>query len=280
MLNCFSFVCALLLSCFAAADVWANPPDPSGIYVVVPMDRETTQPRPLPPALGQPFVTGANLCTNWARNEPAPGVYDWSYLDRQFTILTALGKKVSIEIEAGDRAPDWLFDLGAKPFKTVVEIPRRKEFCEPIRIPVPWDPVFLRRWDAFVAAFGRRYSGNPALTVVKVTGIAYRTDEVLLPRATGETKNGQGSGEGKTCQYPNDVENWQAIGYTSQKLDAASADILQSFKRAFPNQYLALMTGEHAFPPIGKDGRIDPAAADLPETHFWRQGRDLIGRRF
>ena len=41
-----------------------------------------------------------------------------------------------------------------------------------------------------------------------------------------------------------------------------------------------MITGEHAFPPIGMDGRIDPAAAELPETQFWPQGRNLIGGRF
>ena len=36
-------------------------------------------------------------------------------------------------MDAGQRAPDWLYDQGAKPFNTVVEIPRQKDFCDPIR---------------------------------------------------------------------------------------------------------------------------------------------------
>ena len=70
MLNRLYLAAVLLLCAFAGAA--AAPRDPAGVYVVVPMDRETTLPRPLPPALAQAFVTGANVRPTGRARSPSP----------------------------------------------------------------------------------------------------------------------------------------------------------------------------------------------------------------
>jgi hypothetical protein len=245
--------------------------------MIVPFNTDLTSGPPIVTAsLSKPFVDGGYVRSDWTRLEPRHNDFDWSYLDRQISILSAHNKNASIAVDAGQRAPDWLFAMGAQRFNTVVEITRQKDFCQPIRIPIPWDSVFLREWTNFVRAMGSHFASNPAVIVVTVTGIAYRTPEVLLPRSHGGTANGQG----KTCSYPNDIENWQSAGYTAKKMNAAFGEIIRAYRAAFRSQWLAMETGERGFPPIGFDGRIDENAADLPEIRFWAAGRQALGIRF
>src|SRR5947209_8776574 len=103
-------------------------------------------------ALANPNVDGIALRSQWQTLEPADGVYDWSYFDGQIAAATAAGKSVSLSVTAGIFSPSWLYDEGAQAFTFV-----GRKSPDPQTIPVPYDPVFLEKWQAFVQAFGRRY---------------------------------------------------------------------------------------------------------------------------
>jgi Beta-galactosidase len=255
--------------------------DINGIYLIVPIDRPIISgPSIISRAITMPFVDGGYIRTSWRSIEPERGKFQWRYLDEQIAAISALNKKIAIGIDAGQRSPDWLYTEGAAGFKTVVEIPRQQDFCEPMMLPVPWDTIFLKEWDRLVGAVGARYAAAPSLVMVKITGIAYRTDETLLPRETGRWANGQGIAQGKRCHYPNDIEQWGAVGYTAEKVSLAFAQIATSFARSFPRQALVLMTGHNAFPPLGEDGSPDETARELPQTRFFAYGRSAFGQRF
>ena len=254
----------------------------NGIYLIVPIDRSIGAAglSILSRAINLPFVDGGYVRTGWKNIEPERNNFQWQYLDEQIATISALNKKIAIGIDAGQRSPEWLYAQGAAAFNTVVEIPRQQDFCEPVVLPVPWDPVFLREWDRLVQAVGRQVRCGPTLVMVKITGIAYRTDETLLPRETGRWANGQGIARGRRCHYPNDIEHWVAVGYTAEKVSRAFVGIANSFAQAFPRQALVLMTGHNGFPPLGEGGSLDEAARGLPETSFFAYGRSTFGPRF
>ena len=267
-----------LAACLLASAYHAGAavPTPNGIYLIVSLNKDMPNDAKFREALAKDFVDGVYVRSSWMRLEPKRDVYDWSSLDQQVSLYGGMGKKVSIGVDTGERAPDWLYTIGAKGFQTMVEIPRQKDFGQIMRLPIPWDPVFLQEWTKFVAAFGQHFASNPHISIIKITGIAYRTDELLLPRGTGETKTAQG----KTVTYPNDVANWQAVDYTTGKMDQAFSTILGAYQKAFPEQYFAIMTGEHGFPPLGDRGQMDTAAANVPDTDFRKMGQRALGQRF
>lgn len=265
-----AFEISLAASAFTAPAV-------GGIYLVIPMNVAIDGgPALVQQSLAKPFVDGGYVLTRWREAEPRPGEFDWSYLDAQVKALAALGKKVSIGVAAGQSSPDWLYEAGAKSFDTVVEIPRQKDFCQRMRTPLPWDETFLKEWTEFVEALGKHFALNPHVTLVKMTGIAYRTDELLLPRETARHVTGQG----RECAYPDDLRHWREAGYSLAKIERAFARILNAYSKAFPNTSIALMTGIDGLPAIGDEKRSDKLAADIPDTEFFRRSRRVLGDQF
>ena len=167
-------------------------------------------------AMQLPFIDGAFINgIAWSSVEPSEGVFDWSEVDALIAKLASFHKKVSLDIWAGRYSPDWLYAEGAAVFNTVVEIPRANDFCQPMQLPVPWDPIYMAEMKKLIAAFGEHYDNNPNVALVKMTGIEYRTDELTLPSGSGNIAT---SASGLTCQYPNDIANWISIGYTDNKI--------------------------------------------------------------
>jgi len=235
-------------------------------------------------AIKDPNIDGAFIQDVWADVEPEPQRYDWSRLDDQLAKVKSLGKKVSISISAGGSTPQWVYDSGAQSFKTVIVQRKNPQFCEPITIPIPWDPIFLRAWTDFVAAFGRRYANNPSVALIKITGINYHSAETQLPR--DEEKDVSSVDGSRTCHIPDQISQWAARGYTSTRIVDAFHTIANAFGRAFPDVPLAIMTGTNAFPALGPDGRPAAQAAFLSTTDsaeaesFLSYGRKTFGARF
>jgi hypothetical protein len=209
---------------------------------------------PIPQAiLANPSVDGVALRATWDHIETADGVFDWSYLDSQVSAATAAGKKISLSIAAGIDTPAWVYQAGAASF-TFID----KSSPTPQTIPVPWDPVFLAKWQDFVQALGDRYGANPNVVSVKITGINSTTEETMLPRSTGESAtNGT-----TTWTTTNDVANWQKAGYTRQKVEDAWLTIADSFAQAFPQSKIALVMVPNAFPPLDDSGKLISGSGD------------------
>ena len=123
------------------------------------------------PYLAHDNNDGVSLRRRWREVNPAPGVYDWSYLDREMQKVVSSGKGCMIRILAGVHAPDWIYAAGAQPFNTSSGV-----------MPVPYDPVMLNWWHTFVRAMGARYGGVPNLRGVHVAGPTWRSAEMHMPR--------------------------------------------------------------------------------------------------
>jgi hypothetical protein len=90
-----------------------------------------------------------------------------------------------------------------------------------MRIPLPWDPVFLDHFARFVTAAGRRYASDPLCAAVAITGANFQSDEAHLPKS------------------PKEIQRWEALGYR-EKLPRAYERYIDIFAEAFPRQQLCL----------------------------------------
>jgi hypothetical protein len=205
-----------------------------------------------PTVLSNPNVDGLALRCWWDELEPYEGTFDWRQIDDQIAAAHAHGKKVSLGITAGIHTPAWVYAGGASYFTFVWDKSWGPPPCSKQRIPIPWDPVYLARWTAFVRSLGARYAENPAVAYIKITGINAGTQETLLPHS----RNLASSGRGTNCVGSDEVSAWQAAGYSSSKVVQAWGSIAASFAASFPRTQLGLMVVPGGFPPIDDGGNL------------------------
>lgn len=115
-------------------------------------------------ALEAEAALGINPLFTWAELEPAEGVYNWAPVDEVLAAAHATGRKVAPRVytNEGDfsqATPSWVFDAGASAYAI--------DAGSSTAQPVPTDPIFTERFAAFVAAFGDRYDGHPAIEFVQ-----------------------------------------------------------------------------------------------------------------
>lgn len=214
-------------------------------------------------SLASPRVDGVSLRVRWSTLEPQRGSYDWTMLDDHFARAEAAGKRVSLCISAGVSTPNWVFADGAVEFTF-------RDGNETVRIPVPWDPVYLDRWKALIAAAGRRYSSREALVQVKVTGIQHKSAEAGLP-----------------FDDP-DVNNWLDVrdaggardGYTRAKVRGAWQQLMRAFSDSFPFQKVTIALGPNHFPAIDDDGNVFQSSSGgdgIIADQIVAYGKDVYG---
>jgi len=274
----------LLAAGFPALAQTTHPPI-GGIYLVATAKRLIGQDKNLDKALANPSVDGAYISLNWDSIEPVRGQFNWAAMDAEMARVTASHKKASLAVVPGQYTPDWVYQAGARHFDSVVEPELAGDYCDPIKMPLPWDPVYLAAWKQFIRAFGAHYANNPALSMIKITGVSYRTDETSLPFGTyahlPPDRIHISPKTGKACVIPDDMGEWQRYGYTWQKADNAFEQITRAFMAAFPGVPMGIMTSDHSFPPLSKDGRRpDPAGYALSTNDFFSIGRRLMGTKF
>jgi hypothetical protein len=186
---------------------------------------------PTPLAIySNPYIDGIAIRASWYLIETGDGVYNWSYLDSEVQAAANAGKQVSLRITAGVETPNWVYSAGAQGFTF------QDKTGQMAKIPVPWDSVYLTKWEGFIQALGKRYGSNPAVVSVKLTGINTDSGETNLPYS------------------PTDIVNWQKIGYTRTKVENAWNSIVDTWAAAFPSQQLTMMLTPVGFPPIDSNG--------------------------
>lgn len=257
----------------------------NGFYMVATATVPLTSNSNMSVALANNSINGAYISLNWNTIEPVRGQFDWSQLDAEVALVAAQHKKVSLAVVPGEYTPAWVYQAGAAQFNTIVEPDFPPDFCAPVTLPLPWDSVYLTAWTELINAFGAHYANNPALSLIKVTGVSYRTDETSLPWGTymnlPPNRVVTSPLTGVSCAMPDDVGQWQADGYTWAKVDNAFQQIVSTFKAAFPNIPLGIMTSTTSFPPLSSDGlTTNSAGYALATTDFFTIGRGLLGTNF
>lgn len=189
----------------------------NGVYVLGLEGRSAAFLRPL---LDSGVIDGFSLRAGWSEVEPREGTYDWSRFDPVIALAAERGKKIMLRVLPGVRSPEWVYAAGAARFEFEDISPYHATAGEILSMPVPWDPVYLKKWLEFVAAFGAKYADHPAVTIVAVTG----------PATGGEMHLADKQG----------ADAWLAAGYSDAVLVETWKKVIDGFSAAFPRQRLTV----------------------------------------
>jgi hypothetical protein len=229
-------------------------------------------------ALANSNVDGLQVTEPWNVVEAQEGVFDWSSIDSVVAAAATAGKKISLGIQAGYVTPAWVYTDGAKAFPFVWDkVTDSPTICSIQNLPVPWDPVFLSKWQALVAAFGAHYAANPTIVSVILYGANTATVETILPYTIGEVIT-----DGTTsCTGPNYPAKWQAAGYTRTVLENALYQMQGFFVQAFPRTLLLAALSPGSFPPIDQNGNLLAATTDFQvPLDLLNYGMNKLGRQY
>lgn len=172
-----------------------------------------------PATYTNPAVDGIVIRTFWSKVQPAPGQFDWSFIDSQVQAASAGGKKVMLVVLPGAFTPPWALQ-GVQAAQFVVDYGFMQGQTVPL--PVPWDATYLTRWFSFVQALGKRYDANPAVVNVAAAGPTSISEEMSLPNDAQA------------------VAQWKQLGYTLQKYEDAWQQTLAAYVQAFPRTQISL----------------------------------------
>ena len=256
--------CSILLAFMASVAFSAEPFNKStdtdssfagGIYLLA----GKANSKDLKDVINSSGIVGVSLTAEWKDIEPQEGQYQWASLDEAIAKATQMHKSITLRVFPGISTPDWVYAKGAKAFEFIDKNPFHGEaFYRPghrfsthgsrLRMPVPWDEIFLASWEKFVDVYGSHYRNATNIAMVHVTGPTRHSAEMHLPKDR------------------EDQEKWRAVGYTPQKLVAAWKRSIDAFARAFPQTPLVL----NLSPVIFKDGVMEEVV---------RYGYSQYGRR-
>lgn len=129
------------------------------------------------------YVVGSNPLISWRDLEPQEGMYNWSLLDAAIEAATAAGSKVVPRVLTngsvyGQPAPDWFFQAES----ALYYYPSLKAESSGFKAPVPWDPIFQRKFGSFLRALGQRYDGNPAIEFFQTNAGGGLYGEIVLTK--------------------------------------------------------------------------------------------------
>lgn len=230
------FLSLALLLGFHPADALAQ--IPKGVFTLSGADKAAQQ-----TALDNPNIVGVSIRAGWAGIEPSEGVYDWSYLDSEIGRAAAAGKVVMLRISTQSGKPQWVTNAVAAAGGLFFHYDNNGETGS---FPVYWDPTFMSKKLAMIAAVGARYGSNPAVKIVSASFANGTSEDWSVPHET------------------DDIYQWLSLGYTSEKLIGAGKDMVAAVMRAFPNAYVTVAINGNGH--TGKGPNLDPDSHYVPET--------------
>ena len=118
-----------------------------------------------------PGVSTVYLRLPWAYLEPEEGKYNWAILDTPAQRWIAKGKRIALRLTCSENwmpyaTPEWVKNAGAKGLfyefnKGIVE---KSDHWDPVFD----DPIYLEKLNNFLAAYAKRYDGNPNVEFIDV----------------------------------------------------------------------------------------------------------------
>ncbi len=118
-----------------------------------------------------PGLSTVYLRLPWSFLQPEEDRFDWSVVDTPAQRWISKGKKIAFRVSSSESwmryaTPKWVEEAGAKGHNFTVG--KGVDPDGPYWEPIYNDPVFLEKLDHFLAAFARRYDGNPNVAFVDV----------------------------------------------------------------------------------------------------------------
>lgn len=169
-----------------------------------------------------PNVDGISIRQDWSELEPNEGVYNWTFLDSEVARAAAAGKPVLLRINTQAHKPAWVTNAVAQAGGTFFTFDKDGVTTT---IPVFWDPTFLAKKKAMIAALGAHFTAKTTIKIVWTSFANASSEDWSVPHTS------------------TDIPNWSHAGYTSQKMLDAGAQIIDATMAAFPNQFVTIAVG-------------------------------------
>jgi hypothetical protein len=228
---------------------------PRGLVVV--LENKPGQDRLDLRALNNPFISGAALQIRWRDLEPVQGKPDWSKLDQLFAAAESSHKWVQLLIFPGFFSPAWAIE-GAQTEMFPIQYGPGKGTL--MRLPLPWDRVYLTHWFDFLKLLSAKYGTSPAFRMVAAAGPTSVSAEFTLPHK------------------PEELQKWRSVGYTPTKYIEAWQQVFRAYATDFPNQYVSLSLGSGLN--IDEQGKKDARAAKPTKVAIIDEAIGILGLRF
>jgi hypothetical protein len=205
-------------------------------------------------------LSGVCLHIPWDQIE-TDGTPDFRSVDKTVAVFRRVGMKYQLCLKPGAYTPASVYAEGAKVFETRVRNPHRANVGQAVKIPVPWDPVFVRRFSRIIEQLGARYARDPLCVSVVLTCANFMSAEMHLPKS------------------PSDLTRWQSLGdYEALLLDVYKR-FTDTWAMAFPRQDVSLHLSKVLNLPFSFQERIiDYGLSKYPER-FSIQNCQLTGRK-
>jgi Beta-galactosidase len=233
---------------------YALKPVPYGLGAVIKND--PAQPLDIKP-FANPFIRMVALQIHWSDIEPAPGKFNWERLDQFFNAAQTSRKPVHLYVFAGFWSPAWALE-GAT-FATF-RVQYGPGAGQKLPLPMPWDPVYLANWFAFLKQLSERYGDRPEFLMIGAAGPTSVSEEFTEP---GD---------------PTAIATWLENHYTATKYIGAWHQTFQTYARLFPNQYISLSHGNGL--PIDAEGAFDPTEPERTGTAVEGEAWSTLGAQF
>ena len=235
----------------AASDVST----PAGLVVVI-IDKPQASSLDVA-ALRNPCISGVALQIHWADLEPAPRQPNWSKLDQLFAAAESSHKWVQLLIFPGFFSPPWALE-GVKTETFPIQYGPGKG--TEMRLPMPWNKLYLNRWFGFLKMLAERYGKEPAFRVIAADGPTSVSAEMTLP------------------QKPKDLKVWASDGYTPPRYIEAWQRAFMACAADFPNQWVSLSLGSGLN--LNAQGHRSPGEGERTREQVIDNGIAQLGSRF
>ena len=173
---------------YACVDHWLSPIDPA-VYA-------------------SDLVNEVTIWRYWKDLNPTNGVYAFTALNNDIQACITAGKKVSLQIAAGNKTPAWVFALVPNHTFNELQHISTSTTLTPFNAPVFWDATYKLHWKTFITELCNNlapYFAN--ILAISATGINRSSAELRIPSQV--INNGTW-----TIDSPSE---WLALGYTTQK---------------------------------------------------------------
>ena len=170
-------------------------------------------------AYTNPNTSGLTFRTSWADVEPEDGKFDFSKIDTVFANAEKNGKWVELILIPGFGTPSWAMRGVQSGMFTIPYGPGKGTL---LPLPVAWDQTYLSRWFTFLKVISGRYGGKASFRKIAAAGPTCVSAEMSLPDS------------------PNDIVQWEKLGYTTQKYLNAWRQTFSAYSSIFPRQYFSL----------------------------------------
>jgi hypothetical protein len=125
-----------------------------------------------PEHAAHPELALVSAMAPWRALEPTDDVFDWSQLEANVIDAQRNGYRLILRIMAGRVAPPWLAEAGAASIDVFGSDPNAVDHCEPIRVPVPWDPVLAEEYRELMMELGSWLRGPDGAGGVRADHVA------------------------------------------------------------------------------------------------------------